>query len=313
MTSVTVAVLTFRRPEDLQLIIPRLLEQLDSVDHPAELLVVDNDPAGSAKSIVEAHEDPRMGYVNETTPGIAAARNRAMEMSVGSDVLVFIDDDERPTPQWLSTLLTTFEQSRPACVVGPVTSEFAHEPDPWIVAGGFFQRRTLPTGTEVRVAATNNLLIDLRQIATLGVRFNLKYGIIGGSDHLFTRQISARGGRLVWCAEAMVTDVVPSERLTRSWVMRRAFRMGNGTALVDLDMARFRATASPGPVLVARLKLLFQGAVRVLFGLLRVAFGLVFGSLKQKASGSRNVARGSGLMVGALSISYAEYARRKDR
>ena len=38
------------------------------------------------------------------------------------------------------------------------------------IAGRFFNRRRLPTGTEVDVAATNNLLLDLIQLHELGLR-----------------------------------------------------------------------------------------------------------------------------------------------
>lgn len=304
--TVTIAVLTYRRPEDLCAALPLLIAQLATVTWQGEVLVVDNDPAGSARAAVQALRDPRIRYVHEATPGIAAARNRALDECRGRDVLVFIDDDERPATRWLSALLDTYERLRPTAVVGPVTSEFSREPDPWIVAGGFFQRRIMPTGTEADVAATNNLLLDVRAVRELELRFDLRYGLTGGSDTLFTRQLVARGGQLIWCAEANVIDIVPPERLTREWVLRRTYRMGNGTALVERDLADSAAAS-----VAAFIRLVGSGLLRVFAGCARMLVGALSGSLRQRASGARNLARGAGLVTGAIGVTYAEYARRE--
>lgn len=311
MTDVTVAVVTYRRPDDLRAVLPMLLAQLADVDGHAEVLVVDNDPDGGAgnggaAAVVAARADRRVRYVHEPQPGIAAARNRALDESGAADVLVFIDDDERPVAGWLAALLATHRELRPAAVAGPVRSEFSSEPDPWIVAGGFFQRRALPTGTPVDRAATNNLLLDMRAVRDLGLRFDLRYGLTGGSDNLFTRQLTDRGGQLVWCAEAGVIDVVPAQRLTRSWVLRRAFRMGNGTALVERDVA-----GRGWPAVAVRARLLVAGMTRIVGGAARFLAGTVGGSLVQRAAGARNLARGAGLVAGAAGLSYSEYGRRK--
>lgn len=303
---VTIAVLTYRRPDDLSAVLPLLVQQLGTISCNGAVLVVDNDPDASARAAVQVLDEPSLRYAHEPTPGIAAARNRALDECRDSDVLVFIDDDERPGPDWLSCLLATYEQLRPTGVVGPVSSEFVQDPDPWIVAGGFFQRRALPTGATVDVAATNNLLLDVRAVADLALTFDLRYGLTGGSDSLFTRQLVARGGRLVWCAEAVVIDVVPAERLTREWVLRRTFRMGNSTALVERDMAN-----SPAASIATLFRLLASGLLRVVAGCARILFGVLAGSLIQRASGARNLARGAGLVTGAAGFSYAEYARRE--
>ena len=77
-----VAVPTFRRPERLAQLIPQVLEQFDEVASRASgrMLVVDNDPRGSGRSAVPDLDS--VSYVIEQTPGIAAARNRALDESV---------------------------------------------------------------------------------------------------------------------------------------------------------------------------------------------------------------------------------------
>lgn len=291
-----VAMLTYRRPDDLALAVPAFLAELPA---DAQLLVVDNDPDGSAAGVEDT--DPRVRYVHEPRPGIAAARNRALDEAAGAQLLIFVDDDERPVPGWLSHLLATHAATG-AGVVGPVVSEYAHEPDPWLAAGRFFDRRRLATGTPVTTAATNNLLLDLAAVADL--RFDEAFGISGGSDTLFTRTLTGRGHRLVWCAEAVVVDAVPAERLTRAWVLRRARRLGNSAVRVNLVLA-----GSAPRRAVVRAAWLARGAGRIIVGGARHLLGRLTGDLGHDARGLRTVERGRGMVGGALGSVVYEYHR----
>ena len=301
---VVVAMLTYRRPDDLADALPAVLAQVQASK--ATLLVVDNDPAGSAEPIVAGFADRPIRYVNETRPGIAAARNRALDEAPADALLIFIDDDERPTEGWLGLLLGTWAASTPAAVVGPVISEYESEPAAWLAAGHFFDRRRMLTGTTVDVAATNNLLLDLPALD--GLRFDERFGESGGSDTLFTRTLSGRGSRMVWCDEAIVIDRVPASRLTREWVLRRAFRSGNSWSRTSREISRSAGL----PVRLGVVgRELGQGVVRVAGGASRIVFGLLTGSLERRVRGTRTVARGSGMVAGALGFTYHEYRRKK--
>lgn len=308
---VRIAVLTYRRPHDIGEALPRLVEQARSVSSDsvvADVVVVDNDPAASARELVTAfaadHADITVVYEHEPTPGIAAARNRALDTAEQADLLVFIDDDERPSPDWLRLLLQTYASERCAAVIGPVVSEFASEPPAWISAGRFFDRLRRPTGAEVDVAATNNLLLDLHQVRRHRLRFDVEFGLSGGSDTLFTRQLRRSGGRLVWCDEAVVTDVVPASRATRSWVMRRALRSGNSWSRTSLALS-----ASPPRRALVRLELTGRGLVRLAGAAARLTVGVATRSQGQRARGARTFARSMGMVSGAWGYVYQEYRR----
>jgi glycosyltransferase involved in cell wall biosynthesis len=301
---IMVAVLTYRRPADLEELLPELIDHVDGFGGRVEIVVIDNDPDGSARQQVEAFGlNAPVRYVHEATPGIAAARNRALAEGVSHDLLVFIDDDERPTDGWLGNLFDTYAVDHPAAVVGPVVSRYESEPGPWIRAGGFFERRRFPTGTVVTVAATNNLLLDLAQVRRLGTRFDQEFGLSGGSDSLFTRQLSQRGGRMVWCDEAVVIDIVPAARLTRKWVLRRVFRIGNAWSRIYLAELGGRRRIR------VRIIRLAQGAVRVAGGVARYAWGCVSAQLHHRARGLRTLARGAGIIAGSFGSVYSEYGR----
>lgn len=299
---VVVAVLTYRRPDDLRALLPMLVAQAGGSDELVEIVVVDNDPDGGAAAIVGEYSATGIFYAHESIPGISAARNRALHLASGADVLVFIDDDERPVDEWLERMLTSYRGERPAGVVGPVISRYTEEPDEWISAGRFFERRRMPTGSRLNVAATNNLLLDVRQIG--GLEFDQGFGISGGSDTLFTRALVAGGGRLIWCDEAVVFDVVPATRLTRTWVLQRAFRSGNAWSRTSISL-----TGTAGSRSLIRLGLTGRGAIRLIGGGLLSLFGAGTASDRHHARGLRMMKRGGGMVSGAWGHVYSEYRR----
>jgi succinoglycan biosynthesis protein ExoM len=306
---VVVAVLTFRRPKDLAELLPVLAGQRIAVESglrwSVRILVVDNDPERGGEPVCAASGVTSLRYVHEPVPGIAAARNRALAEAARGDVLVFIDDDERPGRDWLQRMLSTYEETGRVGVVGPVISTFAAPLPAWVEAGRFFDRRRLATGSLVDVAATNNLLLDLHRVRACGVRFDQAFGLSGGSDTLFVRRLVHAAGPLVWCDEAPVTDVVPAARCTRAWVTRRAFRTGNSWSRTAVVLE-----GGPGSRFRQRVVLTAAGTARLVAGLLRVLAGTVLPDLGRRARGTRTLLRGAGMIAGAWGYTYVEYRRR---
>jgi succinoglycan biosynthesis protein ExoM len=183
-------------------------------------------------------------------------------------------------------------------------SSYETELEPWIEAGKFFTRRRLPSGTRVEVAATNNLLLDLDWLRRQGIEFDDAFGISGGSDTLFSRQITAAGGEIVWCDEAVVHDIVPASRTTREWVLQRAYRSGNSWS---------RSSLALEPSVVGRAKvrsvLVVRGAIRYLGGTVRQVLGHAAGRVGAQAQGLRTRKRGAGMIAGAVGHVYSEYSR----
>lgn len=312
IVKVTVAILTYLRPDELRAHLPPVLAQAEAINatdqrFEVDVVVIDNDPEASASATVGAIGSALVRYAVEPRPGISAARNRALDEAVGSGsrLLVFIDDDERPEPEWLIGLLKLWVcHGKPAAVSGRVVREYASPPDPWVKAGRSIDRMSLPTGTELNVAASNNLLLDLEQIRSLGVRFEDRYGLAGGEDTLFTRQLHAAGARMLWCDESVVVDRVPTERMTRAWILRRAFSHGNSTGLISIELAEAGRQR-----IVTRLGVGAGGALRIFLGTAQWLLGRVSGSLVHQARGSCMMWRGRGVLSAALGTVYQEYRR----
>ncbi|WP_136313211.1 glycosyltransferase family 2 protein [Actinomyces procaprae] len=309
--TIDVAVCTYRRPERVVGLLPRLLAQLQELPGAdARVVVVDNDAAGSARARILADgglcADGPVHVVVESTPGLAAARNRALSEAVERDLLVFIDDDELPGDGWLTSLVETYRQTGAAGVTGPVESVFERRPDPWVAAAPVFRRTRRPTGTPVRSAATNNLLLDMAAVRRLGLEFDQRFAFTGGEDTFFTRALTAHSGTLAWCDEAVVTEAVPPERATREWVLTRARRNAETWAWVRLlDTSGWRRVAR-------RLEYTARGAVLWLVGSARaLAFRGGDGDRQaQRAQHEYRAAGGRGILRAALrGPATAPYAR----
>lgn len=309
--SLVVAIPTFKRPERLVQTLQLVGEQLAPLIEARQagavsILVIDNDPAESARSVVaDEYAGVATRYVAEATPGIPAVRNRALDESADVDLLSFIDDDEVPLEGWISSLLVTWSNSgRPAAVMGRVVSLFDPDADPWVLESGLFRRPQRPTGTEISVAATGNLLLDLNQVRSSGVRFDQRIGLGGGSDTLFSMGLKKTGARLVWCNESVTEDTVEPERQTRPWALKRSFSHGNVSVLVQL-----RLESRPARRLLIRAKGIAGGAARVVAGYARHLFGRATRSIRHDAQGLRLAYRGAGMISASVGQTYSAYSR----
>ena len=313
VSRLVVGIPTYCRPEQIAAGLPMVLAEVRAVNEDphtlirARVVVIDNDAAGSAATTVDELNAAEVHYVVEPVPGISAARNRALDEAAGDDLLVFIDDDERPRPGWLGALVTTWRETGATGVMGRVVSHLADDLDPWVAAGDFFWRPRMPTGTEIEVAATGNLLLDLRQVRAAGIRFDQRFGLSGGEDTLFSRQLVRSGARLVWCDESVTDDYVVTERLNRRWLVNRAWSHGNTFSAVELALAEGKAARQR-----LRLRLVARAALRVVGGTTRWLAGVGLRSQRHQARGSRTALRGAGMFAGALGHVYQEYARSGD-
>ncbi|WP_258567052.1 glycosyltransferase family 2 protein [Microbacterium sp. Se5.02b] len=245
--AVTIGVPTYRRPELLDALLktlPARIAECADLGVEIDVLVVDNDPEGSARDVAARAGIP-VRYVIEQTAGIAAARNRLLDECADRDLIAFIDDDEIPRETWLSSLLTVWREHGADAVMGRVISVFDDDVDPWLLASGTFRRPPRQTGTVLQVAAAGNLLLDLRAIRRRGLRFDESLGLGGGEDTLFSRQLAHQGGLIVWCNESETEDLVVAARLSRGWAAQRAFSSANAGTRIQLQLTegRFRRMA----------------------------------------------------------------------
>ena len=349
----TIAMLTYRRNDYLAQVIPELLAQADDVSDAqttASVLIVDNDPQSGARAVVEAARaalageqsqvveasggagqavlsEPsgsadsdaaatsRLVYVHEPEPGIVAGRNRALSEAHGSDALIFIDDDEIPSPGWLKALVSTWRAQGCAAVTGPTPPTFEVDPSAWVTASGAFDSWKAADGAQVRSADTGNLLLDLAVVERLGLRFDPRYGLTGGEDSLFTRQLTRAGGVIRFAAGAVVTKRVPAARARRTWVLERSLRSGSSWARVRIDTAGPADGGASGRLARLRLRLGYgaKGLAKAGIDGARAGVARIRGDVPAQARYEVSSRGGLGMVVGALGVQVREYGRPRRR
>ncbi len=259
---VSVLIPTYRRPALLARALRGCAAQRGVDLGRVEVVVVDNDPDGSAAATLDAfrahHADANPGIlrlvlVHEPRPGISHARNAALASATAARV-VFLDDDQCPAPEWLAALLATASATGAAAVFGPVGPELDCAPDhplrPFLTA--YFGRAvTRPEGSDItdlaaRMGTQNSLFDrDVQPLPCTPAPFDVDLGRVGGEDSVLLRRLVAAGGRLAWSAAARVTEHVPAHRCTLAYVRRRRFRDGQIRVFAGLRVPRPRRWVVP--------------------------------------------------------------------
>lgn len=298
---VAVSAITYGRPRGLASLLAGIaaLEEPEGVD--LRVVIVDNDPDGSAKPIVDewraAIRCP-VDYAVEAERGIPAARNRAVLLArdAGCESIVFVDDDEVPEPGWLVELLRVRSDTAADVVTGPVIPEFERTPPGWLAP--FFDRPRFADGAIIGYARTSNVLVDLAALPPGEAPFSPKLALTGGSDtHLFMR-MARRGARIAWADRAIVHETMPSSRVTPRWLVRREYRRGNTLSLCLRDL---------NDTWPARGKRVVRAVLEVVAGVVLVASGVVRGR-RAALLGAQRIALAAGMVAGLFNVRYDEYA-----
>lgn len=235
ISTVLVTVITYKRPESLAVMLDSLQRMRATTQF--RVAVVDNDPDGTAEAVVAQHTCEAQ-YSLEAEPGIAAARNRCLDLLEDTDdAIAFLDDDEFVSERWLDSLVSVANTYGADLVGGPVISVVPQSAPAWLRSGHFYQRRVRPTGDRSGLPGSGNVLVRRSFLAAnADLRFANTYSFTGGSDtEFFHRLVRERGAQLVWSSDAVVSENVQPERLSFRWLLRRYTRGGEVMARVRLE------------------------------------------------------------------------------
>jgi succinoglycan biosynthesis protein ExoM len=224
---IDICIASYKRPKLLAKLLTCLATQNLPADITLGVIVVDNDPAGSARYVVDSAMAAGLPvrYFMQPEKNIALTRNMGVTQASG-EYIAFIDDDEYVGPDWLKNLYETLHKYQADVVFGPVNGELPPNAPAWLTEGHFFQQAHLETGTVAPVRGTGNVLLRADSLPDRSMLFDPKYGLSGGSDTDFFRRMQQSGKRFIWCEEALAWEAIPQERLTAEWWIRRSFRSG---------------------------------------------------------------------------------------
>ena len=267
-TLVTILIATYRRPEMLRDAVLSLRGVIVPDGVSLEVVVVDNDPAGSARAVAEeaaaaCRDIFAVRYVHETRTGLSYARNRGVEESHG-DFIALLDDDVYVSPGWLTAVLDCFERSGAAVVGGRVLTHWEGEPEPAVRASQFWLLDTDhgESDTELRGSAlpAGGNVAFRREAFAGGMRFSTDLGRVGpvllsGEDSELFLRMRMRGGKVWHCGGMAVAHRTSGERLTSAYLVRRQYWFGVSYAVIDrkLHGRLYQATRACGRAVKALL------------------------------------------------------------
>jgi GT2 family glycosyltransferase len=262
------------------------------------VVIADNDANGSALSTVQ--EAARylkipISYEIEPTRGVSFARNRTVRMAGECDYVAFVDDDEFVETNWLDELLNAQALYNVDVVLGPVLPAFDYEPPVWIVKGRFFERPRHATGTSIGYGRTGNALVAKRALDRIRGPFDPAFALSGAEDTLLFKQLLGFGTRIVWCDEALVTEINSASR-NAWWLLRRTFGSTNAYVFCQYALGVNRARWASA----------LRGLALTAAGTLVLVPSLVLGFDKTVWACTR-VAGGLGHLTGALTVRHKRY------
>lgn len=299
---VGICVITCLRPAGINKLLSSLGQlTFTKVESPSiTLYVVDNDPNGSAKAVCDQHSAVlNIHYSIEERRGIPFARNKGLScLHEQIDYVVFVDDDEEVSPNWLDELLHAHQKYKADIVTGPVIPKFTGEVDDWVIRGKFFERARHATGRSLPFAATNNVLMRKEIIMSLNIRFDERFGKTGGSDTHFFMRVTKAGYKIMWVDEALVYEWIPASRANFKWLLQRSFRLGNTISLCEIDIQDTKT----------KLLRLFKGFGKIAGGVASVPLGMLKGK-HTYVKALQSVYYGLGILAGFSGIRYKEYKK----
>jgi glycosyltransferase involved in cell wall biosynthesis len=302
---ICVGVCTFRRPTMLTACLESLMLQVISNDIEVEIVVVDNEARPNNRGIVNslrARSPLLIHYVHEPRRGIAAARNRVLDMALHDkcDWIAFIDDDETADPFWLIEMMAPEYRHVPV-LVGKRTHTIPQPVPFWHVA----RAEKKYEGRQLDTAATANVRFS-RALLDAGLRFDESLGLAGGEDTLFFAQARLLGFEIRRTDRAETLETAHRERLTYFGQMYREYWSGAvGTGKTVMLKGSVRGTLLHN---LPAVLLIIPGLAELGLSPLFVVAGLA--AFKRRAlAGGKKIAKGLGRLTAMLGHLPQPYAR----
>lgn len=239
--TLTYAFCTFNRADRLEKLVAAMRAQTCPI--PFEILAINNNSTDTTVATL-AHLAKQPGsplrWVTETTQGIVSARNRAIEESLDSDILAFIDDDELPLPGLLEAVTDAILNEKADCVGGPILVNFAAQQRPaWLDNEILGFLGAIDYGPEPLWILSDATPIWSGNIAysthlfreNPSLRFDFRYnreglGIGGGEDAIMFKLLKSLGARLRYRPDMIINHWIDAWKIKRFYFLKLHYKTG---------------------------------------------------------------------------------------
>ncbi len=290
MSDVVLCIPTFRRPRSLK----RLLDAIAALETKYDLavLVADNDAEGQAGLALVRQMAPGFRFplraIIASSRGIAHVRNTLIGEALKQTprFVAMIDDDEWPQANWLEGFLRMAQETGAGMLQGSIL--FHHPAQADIVRA---------SGQTDMLQGAGNLLIRRDVLEAMPQPwFDPAFALGGGEDRDFFERAKRQGVTLAWADDARCLGEVPESRATLSWMLARAYSIGNSDMRVLLKHQRGLA-----------MRLLELGKIAAAL-ILALPATLLLAASPRRAAPLEKLFRAMGKLAALCGVHHQEYA-----
>jgi len=224
-----------------------------------EVIVVDNASTDHTREVCETgcqQLSLPARYIYEGTPGVSAARNRAIAEARG-EVLAFLDDDAVSEPGWLNGILAVYDQYPNAdCVGGRIVLDWKTPPPPWWNANMDHHLSALDLGPDVIQLHYPDYpyganMSFRRRVFARGGAFDSALGrrgkvLEGGAETAMCMAVEQAGGELYYTPHATVHHRADDSRAQADYLLKKSYRHGRSRARMEAVFVDFDTRVRKG-------------------------------------------------------------------
>lgn len=249
LLAISIIIPTHNRGDSLRTTLESLKNQTFPKDG-YEIIVVDNASTDNTKGVTEEcslNGNKKLHYAYESRLGVHYARNSGARIAKG-EILALADDDAIYDKNWLSCLYKHYGNPEVGCVGGKILAKWEADPPFWVnkIHASFFS--LLDRGDQAKEL---NLPDDIYS-ANMSVRKNLLFevkgfnpGVIGSiwlgdGETTLLRKISRAKYKIIYAPDALCWHFIPKERLTLTYIKRRARNGGVASSYAAYKKKKFK-------------------------------------------------------------------------
>ena len=230
MYKLAVCIPTYQRNEMLKKLLLSIFEnRIDkSIISDVDIIIVDNDINRSAEETIKNLNDnyirpEKLLYYNHPAKGLSNVRNEMLKKALlqNPDFIIFVDDDEYVTTEWLNELVKTILRNDGDAAIGPVRAELAESVSKYVRY--FFMRKEFADNSIVDSLATGNLIIRRKSFEKFDIWFDDRFNSTGSEDSFFGIQLMKKGATIYYAANAIAYETIPDKRATLKWLIKSNF------------------------------------------------------------------------------------------
>lgn len=234
MYNITICIPTYKRPIMLKKLIVSIIgcNLNKSLIKDVNIIIVDNDTCMTAESVVNELKNKiispfRINYFVFPVKGLSNVRNELLRraLDLNTSFIVFIDDDEYPSPEWLNELVKTIVFNNGDMARGPVISVFDYNVSKYITY--WFEHFNKEDDKNIKSIATNNLIIRTDALVNFQIWFDQRFNTTGGEDSYFGIQMIKKGAKMHWASNAIVYETIPENRSNIKYIIKKYYNGAN--------------------------------------------------------------------------------------